>query len=181
MTVCNPYAIAKRLLDQLATELVEARADVPKRMTVLTSPQAAVMEMCSTGWVAFSGITASNGAGGSPGAIHDVAPEHQVSLTMGVYRCFPVDPKLGPPSSPVLDSASRDILDDFEAMRRAALHAWSEEHTDDEWDLEPILGGWRPVTPQGGGHGSTMDVSVIAPLSLFADESVPMLDGDPRG
>ncbi|QWY84712.1 hypothetical protein SEA_YUNGMONEY_26 [Gordonia phage YungMoney] len=178
MTVCNPYAIAKRLLDQLATELVEARAPLPKRMTVLTSPQAAVMEMCSTGWVAFSGITPSNGAGGSPGEFRGVAPDHQIAMTMGVYRCFPVDPKLGAPPSALLDSASRDILDDFEAMRRAALRAWADE---DDWDLEPVLGGWRPVTPQGGGHGSTMDVSVTASLSLFSDESVAMLDGDPRG
>lgn len=178
MTTCNPYAIAKRLLDQLGTELGTARADTPQRMVVLTSPQAAVMEFCSLGFVSFSGISATSGGGGSPGPFHGVAPQHQVSLTMGVYRCFPVDPSLGAPPVPALDSASRDILDDFEAMRRAALAAWADE---DEWDLQPVLGIWRPVTPQGGGHGSTMEVSVTTTLALFSDESVPMLPDDPRG
>ncbi|QOC56026.1 hypothetical protein SEA_CLOWN_28 [Gordonia phage Clown] len=184
MTTCNPYAIAARLLEQLGAELTLARGPVPERAAVITNPQAHVDDTCSSMWVAFTGITASNGVGGSPGPYRgapEPQPAHQVNLTMGVYRCFPVDPKLGPPTVPALDSASRDILDDFEAMRRAALNAWRDPDDEDEWLLEPVLGVWRPVTPRGGGHGSTMDVAVIADLSLFSDEAVPMLDGDPRG
>lgn len=179
MTTCNPYSIAKQLCDQLAAELQATRAGAPTRMTVLTSPQAAVMEFCGAGWVAFGGISASNGDGGSPGPYRGTPQAYQLALTMGVYRCFPVEPNLGPPPVPALDSASRDILDDFEAMKRAAQNAWADDVVWD--DLYPVIGNWRPVTPQGGGHGSTMDVTVMTPtLALFCDEATPPLPGDPR-
>lgn len=178
MTVtCNPYAIAKALLDRLVLELAETRAGVPARASVVPSPQAAVIEQCSSAWVAVGGIAAAEAR--ATGWRGDPIPEpsHRMTLTMGVYRCYPVDPKLAAPPAPAVDSAARDVLDDFEAMRRAALRAWWDA-AEDEWDLEPVLGLWRPVAPSGGRHGSTMEVSVTADLSMMSDEAAPP-DADP--
>lgn len=165
---CSPYGLAAAALAAMQTELALTRAGVPERMAVYPHASPAI-EFCSMGWVGFRSVRPDQLLGRGKCGV----ASWSVEMTLGVARCFPVMEKLAAPPVPAVDSAARDIVDDFEAMRRAVLHLT-------ELDVEPVMGAWSPLPVQGGGHGSTLLVSVPASLGAFADQVLPMLPGDPR-
>ena len=161
--------IAGVLLAAMQTELAATRAGVPQRMAVYPHALPAI-EFCSQGWVGFRTIRPGQLLGRGACGVAD----WEVALTLGVARCWPVQEGNAAPPVPAVDSAARDVLDDFEAMRRAVEAVR-------ELDLIPTIGAWTPLNPMGGGHGSTLEVQVTAGLGAYCDEVAPMLPGDPRG
>ena len=166
---CTPYGLAAAALAALQQQLALTRGGTPNRMAVY--PRAApALEFCSMGWVGFRSVKPGQLIGRGQCGV----ASWSVELTLGVARCYPVMEQNAAPPVPSVDSAARDILDDFEAMRRAATALADID------GIMPTFGNWVPLVPQGGGHGSTLDVSVTAGLGLFTDAVVPMLPGDPR-
>ena len=165
---CSPYGLAATVLAAMQTELARTRAGVPERMAVYPHASPAI-EFCTMGWVGFRSVRPDQLIGRGQCGVATWA----VELTLGVARCYPVMEKNAAPPAVFVDSAARDVADDFEAMRRAAL-------TLAELGVTPMLGAWIPLPVQGGGHGSTLAVSVSAGLGAFADEVLPKLPGDPR-
>ena len=165
---CSPYGLAAATLAAMQTELALTRAGVPERMAVY--PHAApAIEFCTMGWVGFRSVRPDALIGRGQCGV----ASWMVELTLGVARCFPTMEKNAAPPAVFVDSAARDVADDFEAMRRAVLHLT-------ELDVVPTFGAWTPLPVQSGGHGSTLAVSVSAGLGAFADEVLPKLPGDPR-
>lgn len=165
---CSPYVLADRLLNALASELTETRAGMPGRLSVYPHPEPAV-EFCEMGWVGVGQIApAERKPSGGCGVL-----TWTVTFTMGVQRCYPVKDKNAAPSTVEVDSAARDVLDDGEAMRRAVASAFDDD--------EPTVTSWRSVPPQGGSHGSRMEVQVRMSWGLMVEPTSPMLPGDPRG
>lgn len=168
---CSPYALASTLVAHLQGVLADTRAGVADRVAVYPHPEPAVEFCPSMAWVAVRQVAPSNGRGTPPpGGCPPVT--FLVDLTIGVQRCYPTTPDNGAPLAAAVDSAARDILDDAEAMRRAVRDAFD--------DLDYRVGVWRPVPPQGGSHGSRMEVSVLASPQVWVEPTSPQLPGDPR-
>lgn len=167
---CAPYGVAAMLLARLQEQLALTRAGVPDRMAVY--PHAApAIEFCSMAWVGLRSVRPDAQIGRDQ---HCGVASWAVELTAGVARCYPVKQDGSAPSPVEVDSAARDVLDDFEAMRRAVDGLRSA-------DVLPVIGRWSPMPVQGGSHGSTLEVIVSAGLGAFSDEVLARLPGDPRG
>ena len=172
--VCNPYGVARLLLGQFQAELGDTRGGVPAVMAVFQG-QSVVAEGCDSAWVALGPMVPSDGHGKPPVVRRNAVVVWTITLQMGVFRCYPVQDRNAMPPLPSIDPAARDIADDAEAMRRAALGAW-----DGHPQVQALLGRWTPMPPQGGVHGSTMDVQVQLSMGAMADDVFPKLAGDPR-
>ncbi len=167
---CSPYGIASAFLVGFQQSLALTRAGVPQRMAVYphTAP---AFEFCNMGWVGFGSISPDQPVGRGRCGV----ATWKLTIVFGVVRCYPVMEKNEAPPEAYVDSAARDVADDFEAMRRAVTSVSAE------LDLEPTFSTWTPINPQGGAHGSRFEVSVSPTLGQFSDEVRPMLPGDPRG
>lgn len=165
---CSPYGIAGVVMAALQDRLIETRAGVPERMAIYPHALPAI-EFCSMGWVGFRSIRPGQLLGRGACGVAD----WEVGLTVGVARCWPVEEGNAAPAVPAVDSAARDALDDCEAMHRAVEAVR-------ELGLIPTVGVWTPLSPMGGGHGGTLEVTVTAGLGVYCDEVAPMLPGDPR-
>lgn len=168
---CSPYSLASTLLANLTANLTDTRGGVTDRTAVYPHTEPAI-EWCSMSWVGVGAIRPAPVAGGRTGTHPSV---WAFDLTMGVQRCYPTMQDGSAPPPAAVDSAARDVLDDGEAMRRAIVSAFDDE------GIEYVLGGWRPIPPQGGAHGSRMDVQVPISWGAFVEPRSPMLPGDPRG
>ncbi len=77
----------------------------------------------------------------------------------------------------VLDSHTRDALDDAAAMHRAVMCAGLGAM---------VVGSWMPRGPMGGIHGGTLSVTVLVDTCACVstmpalDTVVPKLADDPR-
>ena len=164
---CSPYALADNLLANLLVHLDKTRAGAVSRAHVVSHTNYAV-EFCPMAVVAVGSMKPVQVQRGGCGPfVWDLA------LTIGVHRCFPTHEHGAAPSPVEVDSAARDILDDGEAMRRAVGDAFD----DDEYQVVE----WRTLPPQGGSHGSTMQVTVRVSWGSFVEPRSGMLPGDPRG
>lgn len=169
--LCTPYQAAAALLAALQGELAATRGGAVERLAVYPHPEPAI-EFCSMAWVGFRQVGPSDGKG-IPAPGRGCAIVWQADLVMGVQRCYPVAPDNGAPPAVAVDSAARDVADDLEAMRRAVADAFADE--------EFRFGWWRPINPQGGAHGSRLDVSVqLTGAGAMTEPLSPMLPGDPR-
>ncbi|WP_298442583.1 hypothetical protein [Gordonia sp. (in: high G+C Gram-positive bacteria)] len=164
---CSPYVLAASLLANLHANLGDARGGVTERCAVYPHTEPAI-EWCSMSWVGVGTIRPAQPARGGGVLVWTL------DLTIGVQRCYPVDPHGDAPSEAAVDSAARDVLDDGEAMRRAVVSAFEDA------DIEYVVTGWRPIPPQGGAHGSRMDVQVPVSWGAYVEPRSPMLPGDPR-
>ncbi|AVM01886.1 hypothetical protein C6V83_18075 [Gordonia iterans] len=165
MIPCGPYPVAMALLAHLQAHLTETRAGAPDRVAVFPHDMPAG-EFCDQAWVGYRSVTPMTTPKGG------CASMWRAELTLGVTRCYPVMRDNGAPPAAHVDSAARDIADDLEAMQRAvrdALHG-----------VTYTLGSWRPLNPQGGQHGSRLDVTVEIQLGAHVEPGAPMLPGDPR-
>ncbi|MCF8610062.1 hypothetical protein L5G28_07785 [Gordonia sp. HY285] len=166
---CSPYRLAAMLAAALEANLRDTRGGVPDRLAVYPHVDPAI-EFCPDGmaWVGIGSIRPAAGGGrGSACAI-----SWDVEMVVGVARCYPTEENNGAPALAAVDSASRDILDDAEAMRRAVRDAFEDE--------EPLVSGWQPVPPRGGVHGSKLTVSVRVGMGDYTEPRSPMMPGDPR-
>lgn len=166
MIACTVYEVAGQLLAHLQAHLTQTRAGEADRVFVSPHPEP-VIEFCVAG-TAYVGIRQVTPR--APGK--KCATTWKLDLTVGVHRCFPTEPDNAGPPEVDLDSAARDLCDDLEAMRRAvdealAGHAWT-------------INSWTSVPPQGGAHGSRMQVSVEVGLGAYTEPRSPKLPGDPR-
>lgn len=166
---CSPYEYAASLLGALGQTLAQTRAGVPERMAVYPHAEPAI-EACEMGWVGIGPV-----APGDRDRLDGCSRTWTLTLTVGVQRCYPVKEKNAAPTPVEVDSAARDVLDDGEAMRRAVLDML------DVLDESGRITGWRTIPPQGGMHGSRMDVQMVMQWGSFSDEAVPPFPGDPRG
>ncbi|WP_411815665.1 hypothetical protein ACK8HH_17115 [Gordonia sp. LUNF6] len=165
---CSPYVLAASLLANLQANLADTRAGAADRIAVYPHQEPAVEFCDSMAWVGIGAIApAQTKPVGGCGVL-----TWRLTLTMGVHRCYPVTEDGSAPDAAAVDSAARDILDDGEAMRRAVTSAFEDE--------QPQITGWRPVPPQGGSHGSRMDVQVEMAWGAYTEPRAPMLPGDPR-
>ena len=167
---CSPYALAASLLANLQANLADTRGGAAVRVAVYPHQEPAVEFGCDMAWVGLGPIKPVQAARGGCGVLL-----WELALTMGVHRCYPVADDGGAPDAAAVDSAARDLLDDGEAMRRAVLSAF-----DDDLGGEAQIGGWRPVPPQGGSHGSRMDVAVQVSWGVMVEPGSPMHPRDPR-
>ena len=164
---CSPYVLAASLLANLQANLGDTRAGAASRIAVYPHAEPAV-EFCEMAWVGVGQIVpAQTQPYGGCGVL-----SWRLTLTMGVHRCYPVMQDGSAPPAAAVDSAARDVLDDGEAMRRAVASAL-EDHS-------PQIVAWRPVPPQGGSHGSRMDVIVDVGWGSYVEPGSPMMPGDPR-
>lgn len=171
---CNPYGAAAILLAQFQGELADTRAGAPALMAVHQGLNV-VAEGCDSAWVAFGQGRPNDGRGGAARLRPSAVVLWAFTLQMGAYRCYPITPTGAMPSLPAIDSAARDIADDAEAMRRAAVAAF-----DGHREIDVVAGPWTPIPPQGAVHGSTMEVQVSISMGAMADDVLPKLPGDPR-
>lgn len=169
MMECSPYRLAATLLANLQANLVDTRAGVVERIAVYPHPEPAI-EWCSMAWVGVGAITPAQPARGNCGVL-----VWTLDLTVGVQRCYPTMPDGSAPDPVAVDSAARDVLDDGEAMRRAVQSAFGDAL------LEFQVKAWRPIGPQGGAHGSRMEVQVPIGWGAMTEPDSPKLPGDPRG
>lgn len=172
---CNPYGAAAILLAQFQIELASTRAGAPALMAVHQG-QNVVAEGCDSAWVAFGPARPHDGRRGPA----HLTPSSSVvvwvfTLQLGAYRCYPTTATGAMPPLPAIDSAARDIADDAEAMRRAAVAAFAEHR-----EIDVVAAAWTPIPPQGAVHGSTMEVQVSISMGAMADDVLPKLPGDPR-
>lgn len=110
-------------------------------------------------------------------------PEFSVTYEMTVDRCYPITNRGEMAAIPRLDSATRDLLEDGGAMRRAAMCAdWGR-------DARRTLGTWTPRGPSGAMYGGAMQVTATGVTLVCAcngewsgiDTRYTPLPGDPRG
>lgn len=166
MIACTPYEVASQILAHVQAQLTQTRGGEADR--VFVAPHAdPVIEFCARG-VAYVGIRSA--AAVQPKG--KCAPVWRLDLSVGVFRCFPVMKDNGPPTEAAVDSAARDVCDDMEAMRRGVTAALAGQQF--------ILGTWSTVPPQGGAHGSKLQVQVDFSPALFTEPTSPKLPGDPR-
>ncbi|QDH93181.1 hypothetical protein SEA_VERITY_27 [Gordonia phage Verity] len=175
---CNPYALARLLVERAEHELQTARAGAPDQVVVL--PTKPGIEFCSRLWAAVTTITPKPSGKSRQATVGACAAEWRVAITVGVTRCDPMVDQRHPEDLPdpvVYDSGTRDMLDDLEALRRAILGAnWSIV------DVDPTQVTFGPtrMIQAGAGIAVEWDVLVDTELGRMADEAVPMLPGDPR-
>lgn len=174
------YRYAADLCGVLADRLALTRAGaVP---TIVHPGNMVPMYGCPLATVRVVSITPGQppplNAGGRPCG----ESRHTVVLEMVVDRCYRTPVDNGKPPDGWLDSYARDILDDAEAMRRAARLAWSNAR-----NLTREIHAWLPRGPEGGIHGGVLQVSVnvvmeCPPDIAFAsiDDTVERLPDDPR-
>lgn len=173
---CTPYGAAALLLVALREELALARAGVPALASVQQGGGLPAGEGCDDVWTQVTGMTPHNGSGAPASISQSMSPVVWVAtIQMGVRRCYPTTTQNTRPADARIDSAARDVLDDAEAMRRAAARAFGGNRT-----VNARLGIWSPLVVQGAMHGGTMQVQVDLSMGLFADEVVEPLPGDPR-
>lgn len=166
---CSPYVLASSLLANLVANLADTRGGVTERSAVHPHTDPAI-EWCSMSWVGVGQIRPAQSSGDI-----GVPVVWLLDLTMGVQRCYPLTEDGSAPPEASVDSAARDVLDDGEAMRRALVSAFGDA------DIEYRVTGWRPIPPQGGAHGSRMDVQVPVSWGAYVEPRSPKLPGDPRG
>jgi hypothetical protein len=171
MVMDNAYVLARRLLDELSSRLDTTRAGQVEKAVV--HPGNMVPQYgCSLAAVRIVNITAAAATTPSP-----CPPGWFITFEMTVDRCYRTPDDNSMPPVPVLDSASRDMVDDADAMRAAALCAFERRQ----------IGTWTPRGPSGGIHGGTMAVTVTSNLHCkcevvwpSVDELIAPLPGDPR-
>ena len=164
---CSPYVLAARLLANLQANLADTRAGAVDRVAVYPHPEPAI-EFCSMAWVGIGQVVpAQSQPRGGCGVL-----TWRITLTMGVHRCYPVHEGNIAPTEGEVDSAARDVLDDGEAMRRSVAAAFADD--------DPQITAWRTVPPQGGSHGSRMDVQVEMQWGSYVEPGSLPMPGDPR-
>ncbi|MEV0080926.1 hypothetical protein AB0H58_31325 [Nocardia neocaledoniensis] len=99
-----------------------------------------------------------------------------VTIELGVDRCYMTPEDNSMPPIGVLDSATRDALDDAAAMHRAVMCAGLGEF---------VVGSWTPRGPMGAIHGGTLPVTVLVDTCACGsimpalDSIVPKMAEDP--
>lgn len=179
MSGCSAYAIASLLVERAQAELATARAGVPARVGVM--PDRPPFEFCAQLFAVVTGSNPKPSKGGQGATLAACGHEWRIAVTLGVYRCDrSINPQRPqePPNVVALDSATRDLLDDSEALRRAILNAnWDAVELDRS---QVTFGPSRIVGRAGGAYGVEYDLLVDTELGRMSDEAVPMLPTDPR-
>ena len=169
MLGCSEYLMAGQLLALLVEVLGETRGGAPDLAVV--HPGDMVPDygcgLATTRVVSSDVVT--------PARTSCTVDEHRVTIELRMVRCYTTPPENAMPPVSVLDSATRDALDDARAMRAAI--AEFRELT----GLRVTTGAWRPHGPKGGIHGGTMTVQILTELGQVSPDTVPTLPGDPRG
>ncbi|WP_328856915.1 hypothetical protein OG579_17105 [Williamsia herbipolensis] len=169
---CSEYAIAGQLLALFVDELATTRGGPPDIAVV--HPGAQVPHYgCDIATVTIPRV--GQAPGGNQLGRTKLARERLVLCAMSMIRCYRSTDRNDMPPPAVLDSATRDVLDDLHAMRTAVREFSTLT------GLTVIVGDWRAVGPQGGLHGGELSVQIAAGMEdAPPDAIVPMLDGDPR-
>lgn len=178
------YVAARTLLDRLVLELAGTRAGAVCTAVVhpgnMTPDYGWCGEDCDgAAWTRVQMIAPTTAFPQILAA--PVQPGRQVQLAatieLGVDRCYYTPEDNSMPPVGVLDSHTRDALDDAAAMHRAVMCAGLGE---------VVVGSWMPRGPMGGIHGGTLPVTVLIDTcacgSTMApiDTVVPPMEGDPQ-
>lgn len=167
---CSEYAIAGQLLAAFVAALELTRGGAPEAAVVHPGTMTPDYGGCGLAWTR---VVETRPVPGS--TVSGCVDQHQVTVEIGMTRCYTTPDRNVMPAPAVLDSAARDTLDDARAMRMAVSAL--RELT----GLRAVADRWQPRGPQGGVHGSTLLVVVWTELGgVGPDEIVPPMLGDPR-
>lgn len=169
------YALASQLLDGFTTALADTRAGAPD-IGIIHPGNMVPQYGCPTAAVRVVTILPVQLRGPGP-----CSTEWQITYEMTVDRCYTSTPRNEMPAAGILDSHTRDMLEDAAAMRRAAMCAWPKHQSRQ-------FGAWTPRGPDGGIYGGAMAVIAMGvALSCDCDQPWPgidtrnpMISGDPR-
>lgn len=181
------YKIAHDFLDCLVTNLTNTRAGAPCVALVHPGEMAPMYGWCKCddgegmAWVRVVNIfpTVTFPAPANTVVRPNTITQFGVVLELGRDLCYRTPQDNSMPAPAVLDSATRDVMDDAAAMRKTA------------WCCLPsvprVPGMWLPRGPAGAIHGGTMQVTVLADVWCGCDVTPAPLDtitlpveGDPR-
>lgn len=165
---CSEYLIAGQLL-ALFTEALDGTRGGPPTAAVVHPGELVPDYGCGLATARVVSVEVT-----TPAQTRCLVDEQRVTVELRMVRCYATPENNAMPAVGVLDSATRDVLDDARAMRAAVTEFRSVT------GLRVTAGPWRPYGPRGGIHGGAMLVNVATELGDVTPDVVPMLTGDPR-
>ncbi|MEU4406186.1 hypothetical protein AB0F88_16820 [Streptosporangium sp. NPDC023963] len=165
------FDLAAELLGCFCAALEESTAGAACRCSLLAGANVAADLCCDCGdgngqaWVRVAEIWPTTATWPQRLAQMEKCPLNlwAVELEMGAYRCAAkIDNRGRFPSAARLTRDAEVVMDDAAAMRRAANCCFRTSEAARQSARRFIVGGWRPLGPEGGCVGGQMSVTVSA-------------------